>query len=92
MSIFIDGKEERGLLYDLRAIKKVYDSLGIPKEFFQLPWSALSNDKIIIELSERSTGKTTNWILFGLCMNKLYGTVIQYIRATENMLGSDTEL
>lgn len=86
MSIFIDGKEERGLLYDLRAIKKVYDSLGIPKEFFQLPWSALSNDKIIIELSERSTGKTTNWLLFGLCMNKLYGTVIQYIRATENML------
>ena len=44
MSIFIDGKEERGLVYDLRQIKKVYDSLGIPKEFFQLPWSALSND------------------------------------------------
>lgn len=83
---YINNDRELGIEYDWRAIKKVYESLGVPEEYDLIPWKALSQDKYIMELSERSIGKTTCWLLLGCCMNKLYKTTIQYIRASENML------
>lgn len=86
MEKYIDNKVEKGLLYNWREIRKEYEKLGVPDGYYHIPWNVLDKDKYIINLSERSTGKTTNWLLVGLCMNKLYGTVIQYIRATADML------
>lgn len=83
---YIDNDITKGIKYDLKRLVDVYNSLHIPKEFFKPPFRELETHKYIIELSERSTGKTTNWLLFGLCMNKEYGTIIQYIRSKETML------
>lgn len=83
---YYNNDRELGIEYDWRAIKKLYDGLDIPPEYDLIPWKAISNDKYIIELSERSIGKTTCWLLLGCCMNALYKTTIQYVRATENML------
>lgn len=82
---YIDGKVENGIKYDLNKINALYKKLKTPKGVFKPPLQALENHKYIIELSERSTGKTTNWLLIGLCMNVLYGTTIQYIRQKESM-------
>ena len=83
---YINNDKELGIEYDLKAIKRVYDGLKVPPEYDLSPWNALSKDKYIQELSERSLGKTTCWLLLGCCFNKLYKTTIQYIRSTEAQL------
>ena len=85
-SAFIDGKIENGLNIDWKAVKKIYDSLGVPDGFYKIPWGAIRDgNKYMITLSQRSTGKTTNVILLGLCMAKCSDWKIQiaYIRPTE---------
>ena len=85
-SKYIQGNQELGLNYDWKKIFKEYERLGCPKDVYS-PLPALrQNAKYNIAISERSTGKTTNWILLGLVMNKLYGTQIQYIRQSEAMI------
>ena len=83
---YIDNKIENGIQYDYAAIEKEYRRLGVPDAFYTPPFAAIPRNKYLISLSDRSTGKTTNWLLYGLVMNKLYGTVIQYVRATEGEL------
>lgn len=83
---YINNDKELGIEYDWRAIRKVYEGLKVPPEYDLINWQALPRDKYIMELSERSLGKTTCWLLVGCCMNKLYKTTIQYVRQTENML------
>lgn len=83
---YIENDIKNGIDYDLKTLVNEYKALSIPKDVFKPPLQELENHKYIIELSERSTGKTTNWLLFGLCMNKHYGTIVQYVRAKESML------
>ena len=83
---YIENDITKGIQYDYKHLNNVYDSLNIPKTVFKPPFMELENNQYIIELSDRSRGKTTNWLLFGLCMNKEYGTIIQYIRSKETML------
>lgn len=83
---YIDNRPELGLVYDWREIRREYEKLDVPEGYYNIPWKALTRNSYLHVLSERSTGKTTNWLLVGLCMGKLYGTVIQYVRATESML------
>lgn len=83
---YIDNRPELGIVYDWREIRKEYEKLAVPRGYYEIPWKALPSNSYFQILSERSTGKTTNWLLLGLVMNKIYGTVIQYVRATENML------
>ena len=83
---YIENNFKLGILYDWRKIRRLYDSLGVPDEYYQIPWGAILQNKYFIDLSDRSTGKTTNWLLVGLCMNALYGTIVQYVRATEDEL------
>lgn len=83
---YIDGKEQLGIDYDWKLIIKEFEKLKIPKNVYS-PVPALKNNcKYYVSVSERSTGKTTNWILLGLVMNKLYGTQIQYVRQSEAMI------
>lgn len=83
---FIDGKHNNGIIYDYSSIRKEFRKLKIPAEYYNPSKSPFDKCKWFINLSDRSTGKTTNWLLFGMTMNKLYGTVIQYVRQTNDMI------
>lgn len=83
---YIEDKEELGILYDWGLIFKEYKKLKIPKGYYNPCYTPIEKVKYIIELSERSTGKTTNWLIIGMFMNALYGTIIQYIRQNEDMV------
>lgn len=79
---FIDNDPNLGIDYDWELITKEYRKLGIPKEYDITEILPLGNEalKWYIITSERSVGKTTNVLLIGMVMNKLYGTVTQLIR------------
>ena len=81
---FIENNEQLGLEYDWKKIKNEFNKLNIPDDVFNPVNVPLSVAKWFIELSDRSTGKTTNWILLGMVMNQLYGTQIQYIRQSDD--------
>lgn len=85
---YYDNKKTHGIEYDYTAIFKEYKRLKIPVEFWT-PSSELMKNKYNIFLSERSTGKTTQILLLGMVMNKLYGTQIQYIRQNVEMIKSN---
>ena len=83
---YIGNRQELGIDYDWKAIEREYKKLAVPEEYYYPPFPAIPRNKYFIDLSDRSTGKTTSWLLLGLCMNKLYGTVTQYVRSTEDEL------
>lgn len=83
---YINGREELGIAYNWNLIEKEYLKLGIPSQYFKPPFSELHAHKYFINLSERRTGKTTNWLLLGMIMNKLYDTRIIYVRQTRDMI------
>lgn len=88
---YINNKPELGIEYDWDLIRREYNKLEVPEGYYEINWNALRDNfiKYILSLSERSTGKTTNLgLLVGLVMNKLYGTIVVYIRATENELSA----
>lgn len=71
--------------YDFKKIFSEYKKLGIPKEY----WTPINCDMSIlwhVLISLRKSGKTTNIILLGLIMNKIYGTMIGYCRQTANQI------
>ena len=72
--------------YDWQAVRKQYDKLGIPKDFwspFDCPLTECSWNVVI---SLRKSGKTTNLLLLGLILYKMYGTVTQYVRQSDDMI------
>lgn len=83
---YIDNDISNGIKYDYKLIKKEFNKLNVPKEFHTPINYNFNDSNYFVELSERSVGKTTNWLLWGMCQNKLYGTVIQYIRQTDDMI------
>lgn len=90
---FIENKEKYGLLYDLSKVAKEYKKLKIPIEYDFINFSNFENHKYLIDLSERSLGKTNCYLLLGMVFNKLYGTTISYIRERKDEIApskSDT--
>lgn len=83
---YYDGKESHGMIIDWRKVWKEYNKLNVPVEYFSPVGTPVEKAKYIIEMSERSTGKTTNWILVGMILHRMYGTVTQYIRATDDQI------
>lgn len=84
---FIDNNKEHGIKYDFNLIRKELNKLHCPPTVYN-PFKShvIKSGKWYLDLSERSTGKSTNWILLGLCMNKLYGTQIIYVREMTDMI------
>ena len=84
---YIDNNIEHGIKYDFNAIKKELAHLHCPAGVYN-PFRShvICSGKWFLDLSERSTGKSTNWILLGMVMNKLYGTQIMYIREMVDMI------
>lgn len=88
---YINNNSALGIKYNWVQIKKEWKKLE--KYFKKIGVSDVVLNPLDFEiykhrynifLSERSRGKTTNFLLLGLIFNKLYGTVIQYIRQTED--------
>lgn len=77
---YINGREEYGLQYDWKLIANDFKKLKIPGEFYNPTKCPFNRCKYFINLSDRSAGKSTNWLLLGMCMYIRYGTQIQYIR------------
>ena len=79
---YINNDPTCGIKYNWKKIIKVYKSLGIPPEYDYTEIVPFDNDNLkwYNLNSERSVGKTTNLLLLGMVMNKLYGTQIQLVR------------
>ncbi len=79
---YINKDPNSGIKYNWKKIIKAYKALGIPKEYDYSEILPLDNENLkwYNLNSERSVGKTTNLLLLGMVMNKMYGTQIQLIR------------
>lgn len=84
---YIDNNKEHGIKYDFNLIRKELSKLKCPDTVYN-PFKShiIKSGKWYLDLSERSTGKSTNWILLGMVMYKLYGTQIIYIRESVDMI------
>lgn len=81
---YIDNKSENGILYDYKKVRKLYKSLDCPSAYYNPCTSPIEKFNWCVEVSQRATGKTTNWLLWGLCMYWIYGSVTHYVRSTES--------
>lgn len=83
---YIDDKIENGIKIDWKKVIKRCKSLGIPEDVvtpFDYPFERAKYFEVV---SERSIGKTTNWIILGMVLNDMYGIIIQYIRQIVDMI------
>ena len=79
---YIDNDKKNGIEYDYKKIAREYKKIVKDKEYqfpVRLPWGKVST---MIMMSERSIGKTTNFLIWGLLMWKEYGTIIHYVRTS----------
>ena len=84
---YINGDPALGIDYDWKLIKKEFTKLNIPEGVFNpYNYHHVCGGKYIIDLSERNTGKTTNWLLIAMIMHELYGTEAVYMREIVDMI------
>ena len=83
---FYDNDEKHGIIIDWNMIFREFKKLKVPKDVYDPTTVPIYSAKYFQLLSERSTGKTTNWLLIGMLLYKFYGTITQYIRQTEDMI------
>ena len=83
---YINDDPVLGIDYDWEYIFKEFKKLGVPDNVYKPVHVPVTLVKYILLLSERATGKTTNWLLVGLIMWQRYGTITQYIRQSEDMI------
>lgn len=77
---YIKNDKNLGIEYDFNLLKRKYKKLNCPNDVYTPLHVPFDRAKWIVDLSDRSTGKTTGWLLLGLLMFREYGTVIQYVR------------
>lgn len=84
---YIDNDIQKGIEYDYSKIRKALKKKKVyVPDAYNPTHEPLEKATWFIGLSERGIGKTTGWILFGMEMYMQYGTVIQYIRESENQI------
>lgn len=83
---YINNDPSLGIEYDYDAVRDLYKSLGCPRQYYNPCTAPIGKAAWLVEISTRATGKTTNWLLWGLCMYWLYGTVTQYVRKQRDMI------
>lgn len=71
-------------------IIKEYKKLKCPPEVFDPCKLPLKRDKYFVLCSERSVGKTTNVLLFGLLAHEIDGIQLQYLRMHSEMVTPKT--
>lgn len=71
--------------FDVELVKKEIRKLKIPKEYFKMDLEAINKHDISMFLSVRKdAGKTTQSLLIGMVLNKLYGYEIEYLRIDDS--------
>lgn len=65
---------------DWQKIRKEYKKLKCPKDVWNPLTLPLGECGYYIVLSDRSRGKTTNALILGMIMNKIDGSMIEYVR------------
>lgn len=83
---FINDNKLDGIKYDFDLIRKDYTKLKCPKKVYNPNHIPYESNKWNIILSDRSRGKTTNILLFGLCMFWRYRNGLLYIRNDKSMI------
>lgn len=83
---YIENNAINGIEYDYNKIIREMKKLKIPAEVWTPTHLPFGKSHTFVELSERSIGKTTNVILFGMVMNKLYDTIVHYVRDNSLMI------
>lgn len=72
---------------DVEEVKKFIKKLKIPKEYFKIDLDKFfSNDFSIYMSIRENAGKTTQALILGLVLRKLYGTRIEYLRCDEQQI------
>lgn len=72
---------------DIKKAVKLYKKLKCPAQYLSIEYDILPYLQAWNMInSARSQGKTTNILLFGMCLNIICGTQIQYIRRHESEL------
>lgn len=92
---YYENEPRYGIEYDWNLIKKEFQKLNIPKGVYNpYKFHKVVSGKYIIDLSERDTGKSTNWLLLAMVINRLYGSEIVYMRELVDMISprNDAEL
>lgn len=84
--MFINNNEALGTLYDFKLVQKEFNKLGCPRDVFNPFTLPIASGNNYVAIGERSTGKTTNILLIGMLLNKLYGTITAYIRQSNEMI------
>ena len=76
---------------DVNVVKKFIKSLKIPKEYFKIDLDKFfSNDFSIYMSIRENAGKTTQALILGLVLNRLYGTRIEYMRCDEKQIAKSS--
>lgn len=69
---------------DINKVKAELKKLNIDKKYLPIDVDAIFKHDYSIFVSTRETAKTTNTLIIGLVLYKLYGTVTEYLRCDEN--------
>lgn len=84
--IYIDGDKNKGIEIDWKKVLKYYKQLGCPENVYNPSKIPFANIRYSVQMSTRSTGKTTTWLLIGLILSCMYDNITAYVRQAENMI------
>ena len=73
-----------GIKIDWDLVRKHFKKLKVPKETYYPLKADLDKVGYVIDLSDRSRGKTTNKLLVALILYRLYGIQLQYVRQSRH--------
>ena len=85
---YIDNNQQKGILIDWNFIFKEFKKLKCPPDVYDPTTFPINVVNWGVILSDRSKGKTTNWLIIGLLLYKHYGIQTGYIRQTDAMTKS----
>ena len=77
---YIQNKVKFGILIDWDAVRREYKKLKIPKEYHYPLKADFGRVGYVIDMSDRSRGKTTNKLIVGLLLYAMYGIQLHYVR------------
>lgn len=83
---YFEGKEDHGIMYDWQFLRREFRKLKTPEGLWNPTEIPFESCAYTVALSTRSTGKTTQAILFGMLMRQHYGTQTALIRCREEQI------
>ena len=87
---YYDNDINHGIIYDFKLIEKEVKKLGLIPDGMYNPFNTheIASGRYFADFSERSIGKTTAWLLVGMCMRRVYENKPQiiYVRQIVDMI------